>query len=190
MCPDKSLLSALYDGELRKEEKNRVEAHLTGCEDCRRIYEGFVSQSGLLKQEVEPEYHVSFENVQRMIRHKKNVDKVRFFPGSLGSFVFPGAVAAAAVIAFLAGGAVSVENEGAPSFSSMPLGISRSWSVPPGDFVVPGNDLDAVLSSIDRQNSSMFGQEADIELPGDLNLAMLGESQLVPADSTEVSFSK
>ncbi len=187
MCPDKSLLSAFYDGELASGQRDRVESHLAVCESCRRTYEGFTRLSTMLHEHSEPEVHSSFGDLQKMIRHKKNVDKVRVIPGSFSRFILPGAAAAAAVIAFLAGFTAGTPASSSARGADFPAALSRTWSAPPGDLLVPGEDLNAVLSRISRNGGALFNQEAALELPGDLDLAMLGDSQLVPAAKIKAS---
>ncbi len=178
MCPDNTLLSAFHDGEVTSPWKEKIEAHLLECEDCRTLLEGMENQSRLLQDDEEPGYESSFEDIQKLIRHKKNTGEsshIREFRLP----VVPLAAAAAAVMAFFMGFIMAGNTGPAASFTDIPLAVSEGWSVPPGDLMVPGEDIEAMLSMIEQGNSSMFDQETSMELPVDLNLALIGDSQLV-----------
>ena len=178
MCPDNALLSAFHDGEVTSPWKEKVEAHLQECESCRKLLEGMEAQSRLLQDDAEPEYESSFEDLQKLIRHKENTGDAR----NIREFrlpLMPIAAAAAAVMAFFMGFLMAGTPGPAASFTDIPLAVSEGWSVPPGDLMIPGEDIEAMLSMIEQGESSMFDQETSMELPVDLNLALIGDSELV-----------
>ena len=50
MCPEDSILSAYFDGELNANWKQKLSAHVAGCESCRRKLDEFESVRSALKQ--------------------------------------------------------------------------------------------------------------------------------------------
>jgi putative zinc finger protein len=55
MCPDKNLLSAYFDGELKPKFSLKLEAHIVECESCTRILEEFRALSTTLNSVPQPE---------------------------------------------------------------------------------------------------------------------------------------
>ncbi len=55
---DEGTLSALFDGELARDERDLAERHLTDCGECRRLYEeirAFAGEAGTLVDSLQPE---------------------------------------------------------------------------------------------------------------------------------------
>ncbi|MDA3956847.1 anti-sigma factor [Oceanispirochaeta sp.] len=182
MCPDDKLLSAFYDGEVSSPWKEEIEEHIQVCDDCHSILKEFEQQSAQLHSEGEPALTSSFEDIQKLIRHKENIDGIHFLP-AFKNPVFPIAAAAAAILAFFFGLSMAGSPGPNASYMDLPLAISEGWSVPPGDMMIPGEDIEAMLSLINQSESSLFSQEASLNLPGDLSLALYGDSQLVRSAS-------
>jgi hypothetical protein len=178
MCPDDKLLSAYYDGEVSSPWKEKIEEHIHVCKECHAVLESFKAQSDLLLSETEPDVSSSYEDLQRLIRHKENVEVHSFLP-AVKKPIFSMAAAAAAVLAFFLGFSMSGSPGPSASYMDMPLAVSDGWSVPPGDMMIPGEDIEAMLSLINQSDSSLFSQESSLSLPGDLNLALHGDSQLI-----------
>jgi hypothetical protein len=179
MCPDSKLLSAFYDGEVASPWKEKIEEHITECAQCGVVIDGFSGQSEFLQSDKEPEFSSSFAEVQMLIRHKNNV---RIESSSVSFFrvpAMPMAAAAAAVLAFFFGFLMAGTTGPSASFTEIPLAISEGWSVPPGDLVIPGEDLEAMLTMIEQSSGALFNQETSMELPVNLSLAHLGDSALV-----------
>ncbi len=183
MCPDNKLLSAYYDGEVTSPWKEKIEEHIAGCAECRRVIEGFQVQSVFLSSEPEPAIATSYGDIQKLIRHKENTNRNIFDFSSLRTPLFPVAAAAAAVLAFFIGFGISGSRGPSASFTDMPLAVSDGWSVPPGDLMIRGEDIEAMLSAINQPDSSLFSQEASLTLPGDLSLAFHGDPQLLRSAS-------
>jgi hypothetical protein len=55
MCPDKQLLSVYHDGELPSPWKEKMDAHLASCPDCRTVAYIYARLSSLLKLPVSEE---------------------------------------------------------------------------------------------------------------------------------------
>ncbi|MDC7219667.1 MAG: hypothetical protein PQJ59_06985 [Spirochaetales bacterium] len=51
MCPDKSLLSAWYDGEVEEPWKEKIDKHINECVRCRAVVEEFKKASLFLQDE-------------------------------------------------------------------------------------------------------------------------------------------
>ena len=49
MCPDRQIISLYHDGELPSPWKERMEAHLESCEECRDILAGYKNLEGYLQ---------------------------------------------------------------------------------------------------------------------------------------------
>jgi len=179
MCPDSKLLSAFYDGEVASPWKEKIEDHITECAQCKAVVDGFSSQTDFLQSEPVPEFSSSFADVQMLIRHKNNVETGHAPFSLFKAPVIPMAAAAAAVLAFLFGFMMAGSTGPSASYSEIPLAVADGWSVPPGDLVIPGEDLEAMLSMIEQNSDFLFNQETSLELPVNLNLAHLGESALV-----------
>ncbi|MDC7235928.1 MAG: zf-HC2 domain-containing protein [Spirochaetales bacterium] len=177
MCPDSKLLSAYFDGEVASPWKEKIESHLAECSQCKDIVDGYAAQKSFLQSEEVPEFNSSLAEVQMLIRHRNNVQSERtpFFRTP----AIPMAAAAAAVMAFFFGFLMAGSTGPSASYTDIPLAISEGWSIPPGDLVIPGEDLEAMLSMIEQNSGILFSGETSMELPVNLNLAQLGESTLI-----------
>ncbi len=179
MCPDSKLLSAFYDGEVHSPWKEKIEVHLNECSECRSVLEGFSAQSELLHSEEIPESAGSYDDLQMLIRHKSNVGAPSEERSRFRTPFIPMAAAAAAILAFFLGFATAGTGP-SQSYTDIPLALSEGWSVPPGDLQMSGSDIQAVLSMIEQNGGdSLFNQEVSMELPVNLNLAHVGESELL-----------
>jgi len=183
MCPDNKLLSAFYDGEVTSPWKEKIEDHIAVCEECRLVIEGFRNQSVFLNSDPEPVITSAYDDIQKLIRHRNNTGSSVIEISPFKSPLFPIAAAAAAVLAFFLGFGISGNPGPGASYANIPLAVSEGWSVPPGDLMIPGEDIEAMLSLINQSDSSLFNQEASLTLPGDLSLAFHGDSQLLRSAS-------
>jgi len=183
MCPEDKLLSAFYDGEVTSPWKEKIEGHLKVCDKCRLVVGNFSSQSDFLQSDSEPEVTTSFNDIQKLIRHKNNTSRGVFDFTPLKKPIFPIAAAAAAVLAFFLGFGLSGNPGPGASYSEMPLAVSDGWSVPPGNLTIPGENMESMKSLINPSDSSMFNQETSLILPGDLSLAFHGDPQLLKSAS-------
>ncbi|MBF9015902.1 MULTISPECIES: zf-HC2 domain-containing protein [unclassified Oceanispirochaeta] len=179
MCPDSKLLSAFYDGEVASPWKEKIEDHIGECPQCKTVIDGFSGQTEFLQSESEPESSSSYADVQMLIRHKSNIRSNSSTVLSFRAPVVPMAAAAAAVLAFFFGFLMAGTTGPSATYAEIPLAISEGWSVPPGDLVIPGEDLEAMLSMIEQSSGVLFNQETSMELPVNLSLARLGDSALV-----------
>jgi hypothetical protein len=105
MCPDKQLLSVYYDGELPSPWKEKMDAHLASCPDCRTVTSVYGRLSSLLKLPV-PEEALSDAVCMRM-RERLQAVQSRVAPSRVRQVFtrrvavpLPFAVAAAAAIVF------------------------------------------------------------------------------------------
>lgn len=98
MCPDRSLLSALYDKEVEEPWKSDLEAHLKECVRCRREMEALDHLSCFLGQdEIGEPGEKTLDNLKRQVCRQARRDRMlplwerrRFLP----------AAAAAAILLF------------------------------------------------------------------------------------------
>ncbi|MDC7238762.1 MAG: zf-HC2 domain-containing protein [Spirochaetales bacterium] len=180
MCPDSKLLSAFYDGEVASPWKEKIEDHLKECSECRSVVEGYSEQSKLLQAADMPEVSGSYGELQMLIRHRSNVSAPSQERSLFRTPFIPMAAAAAAVLAFFLGFATAGTNGPSATYADIPLALSEGWSVPPGDLQMSGSDVEAMLSLIEQNGgSSLFNQEVSMDLPVNVNLVHVGESELL-----------
>ena len=70
MCPDKNLLSAYFDGELKRRFCFELEAHVAECESCSQILEDFRALSSSLCNEPVPETTENKEETWQLLRKR------------------------------------------------------------------------------------------------------------------------
>ena len=184
MCPDNTLLSAFYDGEVSSPWKDQIEEHLLVCEKCRAVVESYREQSRILQSAPEPALSSSFSDLEHMIRQRNTVDVSTSFRTEHHRWpVLPMAAAAAAIFAFFMGFGLAQNNSPVGSYMTSAIAVSDGWTIPDGDLTVSGEDIDALLSLLEPSDSQMFNQETSMELPVDLNLDIYGDSQLMKTAS-------
>ena len=67
MCPERALLSPYVDGELDLRKAQRVEAHVAGCDSCRRRLRAYQRVSHALLESHEPDVHAARDLVWRRL---------------------------------------------------------------------------------------------------------------------------
>lgn len=103
-CPDKQLISEYYDGELSSPFKERLEAHLGACAECKTALDDYGRLSGLLDlgavDEAAAEQRVwpRIESAHEWRRHSR----MRTFLSRRVALPMPAAIAAAALVLFFA----------------------------------------------------------------------------------------
>ena len=187
MCPDKTLLSAYYDGEVSSPWKEQIQEHLEECLSCRALVEGFAAQSEQLHSLPEPVLSSDFSDIQRMIRQRHTVHDSTPAWRSSGWSGIPVAAAAAAVLAFFFGFLSAGNVSPSASYMAPPIAVSEGWSIPAGDLMVPGEDINQLLSYLEPSDSQLFTQETSMELPVDMNFDIYGDSQLMKTASLDGS---
>ena len=183
MCPDDTLLSAFFDGEVSSPWKEQIEEHLISCEKCRSIVDGYAVQSQLLQNDPEPVFSSNFSDLEHLIRHKSTVHVAESLWSGVKWPAIPAVAAAAAIFAFVMGFVLAGNSGAAGSYMTQPIAVSEGWSIPQGDLTVPGEDINALLSLLEPSDSQLFNQESSMELPVDLNLELYGDSQLLKSAS-------
>ena len=179
MCPDNTLLSAYYDGEVTSPWKEQIEEHLLVCDDCRAVVDSFREQSRILHSAPEPALTSSFSDLEHMIRQRNTVEVSNSFWSEHKWPALPLAAAAAAVFAFFMGFGMAQNNSPVGSYMTSAIAVSDGWSIPAGDLTVSGEDINALLSLLEPSDSQLFNQESSMDLPVDLNLDIYGDSQLL-----------
>jgi len=87
-------LNALADGELAAEERGAVDAHLAGCEDCRRTLEAIREQHLGLEAAFAPDRRAALAVADRVIRAQRRTPRLRLL------LTASAAAAAALLVAF------------------------------------------------------------------------------------------
>lgn len=67
MCPERALLSPYVDSELDPRNARRVEAHVAGCDGCRRRLRAYQRVSHALLESHEPDVHAARDRVWRRL---------------------------------------------------------------------------------------------------------------------------
>ncbi len=187
MCPDKTLLSAYYDGEVSSPWMEQIRDHLEECSTCSALVKGFASQSEQLQSLPEPVLTSEFSDIQRMIRQRHTVQDSTPSWSFSGWSGIPVAAAAAAVLAFFFGFLTAGNVTPSASYMAPPIAVSEGWSIPAGDLTVPGEDINQLLSFLEPSDSQLFTQETSMELPVDMNFDIYGDSQLLKTASLDGS---
>jgi anti-sigma factor RsiW len=185
MCPDKQLLSVYYDDEIPSPWKEKMEAHIAFCPDCRDAVAAYGKLSSLLGLPVSQEASVSAA-CERM-RERLSAIRSRAVPRAEPSFMrrmftrrvavpLPFAVAAAAVIVALA--ALVTQGRSArqiPNLNAVAGGINLE-----PEEISQVNSMDDALRYI--ENSEFFtGVESShviMRLPENKTFSNFGNPQL------------
>jgi anti-sigma factor RsiW len=109
MCPDKQLLSVYYDDELPSPWKEKMEAHLVSCADCRTALANYGKLSSWLNLPVSAVSETEMLSVERMREKQRSVrdrpvhrraSRIRRVFARRVTVPLPFAVAAAAALVF------------------------------------------------------------------------------------------
>jgi hypothetical protein len=194
MCPDDQILSVYHDQELPSPWKEKMDAHLRSCPDCRARFEQLRGLSAALREE--PSFKAGFSPeaagervwaalaglVQTQTTASKDPGKefprrsLRRVWGRSVSIPLPAAVAAAALLAL--------------SFTLALVNFSAGTGEPPDMAITAGMDLDAhsivpvsnmndVLQYLERDNSG--GDIMIIRLPDTQHFMSTGEPAIIKA---------
>jgi hypothetical protein len=213
MCPDPQLLSIYMDGELPSPWKEKMETHLTECSECRGKFNNLAHLHGMFKiEKTEDEAPVGFALSERELMEKAkervwqkleaghSFNSGRRVQGSGRirnggqfrsynmlkrklSIPLPVAVAAALVIALLAGFGIrgnSVNNGGFAYQNIDP--VERTGFILAAEEEMPGimpvgSDLNSVLQYLGVDRSEVI----ILQLPESRNFSRSGEPAIIRA---------
>ena len=167
MCPEKGILSAYIDGEVRAPWKGRIEEHLAGCDSCRRALEELGAVRSRLLAEEEPELVDAMARVRNAVSLRSPREARRWRPVTVP---LPLAVAAGALFLVLGTAfIVSVYLNSEPSlvrFTASPTGLRQ--------FEIEGkpDDVHKLLQLLNRDAEE---RTVIFEIPKDYPLAPLGD---------------
>jgi hypothetical protein len=182
MCPDRHILSLYLDGELPSPWKEKMEAHLASCQECRARLGQFQTLSAVLEEdrmEVPPDLQSRVWNKIATQTHAHDVAKKRRIWNQNISLPVPLAAAAAAVFAVALFLAVQGTRFTGPN-SAPNQGASYGITASTGDYeeIPTMSDMNSVLQYLSRQESSDF---MFIDLPETRNFSSYGEPSFLRA---------
>ena len=174
MCPDKSILSAYFDGEVGLQWSGEISKHLETCKDCSNYINTLKDQEALLHSLPDPDFEESLARVKTRIRERHTVSgTTRFWQKKIS---LPAAAAAAVLVASVTLGTnVFTMNRNNKTLMSK-LGYNN---IANGKANMPGDKIDEIFSMMEASLSDEFSSNSIVELPSDINLIFNGESQLV-----------
>lgn len=180
MCPEASMLSAYFDGELNESANNSVESHCKECPACRATLDLFASQRELMRSDIP----VIAENADRLEDFWKYVGKSRLGrihgPRNI-NIPLPLAVAAALVLV-----AVSVLNFLPLGRNSMPELVvvdSRPQAPTVVSFTISPGELDDFFAVL--EGTQLSSADTIHTLPAELPVARFGDPLIVRPASFE-----
>ncbi len=174
MCPDKSILSAYFDGEVDLQWSGEIIDHLKECNDCSSYINELQNQKKLLQSAPMPDFNDSLDRVKMRVRERRNIKgSLRFWEKRIP---LPVAAAAAVIVATVTFGANMVAYNRSGKTQMADAGINN-FSDESYDF--PAEKLDELFSQIESANSDEFNSNSIVTLPADVELIFHGDSQLV-----------
>jgi predicted anti-sigma-YlaC factor YlaD len=188
MCPDRQILSLYLDGELPSPWKEKLEAHLASCQECRNRLEQYQKLSSVLEGNrmvalPETESRVWNRMISQIPAQSGAASNYQIWRRSV-SLPVPLAAAAAAVFAvvlFLAVQGLQYPNSAQEQ--GLSYGIAASIGTDIEDMysmsdMPPMSDMNSVLQYLSKQESSDY---VLIELPESRSFSSYGEPALLRA---------
>lgn len=174
MCPEKSILSAWFDGEVDARWSGEIELHIQSCSSCASYIAELSDQRQLLQSLPIPEFKGSLELVKLSVREKNTVDgSTRFWQRRIS---IPVAAAAAFVAATVTFGTHVLAGNRTDQMQMANLGNNQYMA---SAYNLPGDKVDEIFRTMETAYSEEFNSNSIMELPSDVNLIFNGESQLV-----------
>lgn len=174
MCPDRSILSAWFDGEVDIKWSSTIESHLATCSDCSNYIAKLKDQRELLHSLPMPDTKDSLERVKMRIREKQTISKTtRFWERRIP---LPAAAAAAVLAAAMSLGTNVIaynRNEKVQMANLSDVAINGT------SINLPGDKVDEIFSLMESAISDEFSSNVIMELPSDVSLQFNGDSHMV-----------
>lgn len=185
MCPDKSILSAWFDGEVDGNWGEKISSHLESCLSCSSYIEKLKKQRVLLHSLPEPDFQDSLERVRTRIRQKRTVnDSRRFWERRIP---LPAAAAAAVLVAAFSLGANVLAGQKGNSYDNPALASASGYSTEVAS--LPGAKVDEIFRMMARSSNEEFSSNTIMELPSDVSLMFNGDSEMLRTAGYEGSAS-
>ncbi|MBB6478426.1 anti-sigma factor family protein [Spirochaeta isovalerica] len=174
MCPDKSVLSAWFDGEVDGLWNDKITEHLKACHNCSSYIKKLDEQKALLHSLPEPDFTESLDRVKLLIREKKTVSQTtRFWEKRIPVPVAAAAAIIAATFSLGINMLAGDRNDGLnPGLASADTNYSSVINL-------PGDKVNEFFKLMEASMSDEFSSNSIMELPSDVSLTFNGDSQLV-----------
>ena len=174
MCPEKSVLSTWFDGEVDSKWSVEIENHLKSCDECRSYTQKLEDQRMLLQSAPIPDFEESLERVKSRIRGKRTVSSsIRFWEKKIP---LPAAAAAAIIAAFVTFGTNIISDNRNDRILMTNL-ADQNYANQTID--MPGDKIDEIFSMMESSLNDEFSSNSIVELPADFSMIFNGDSQLV-----------
>ena len=187
MCPDHQIFSLYLDKELQSPWKEKLEAHLESCPDCRTALQSLKDLGNLLHGENHQEEDSFMEAAKERVWNKLAVaeargrnKRIRSFWSRSVSLPLPAAAAAAAAVliftVFLTfrGADPVIQQQQEPE----PVAVLSDHVQIYLDDAIPIQDMISILEYLSSQGS---GDVTVIQLPSDRRFDRAGEPALINA---------
>lgn len=174
MCPDRSILSAWFDGEVDNRWSEQISDHLKGCDECSSYVNGLKDQKALLHSLPEPDFKESLDRVKMRIREKQTISHTtRFWEKRIPIPLAAAAALVAAIVSLGTNMVVGGRNDGFQMANLSENGFSSQ------SINLPGDKVDEIFRLMESTLSDEFSSNSIMELPSDVNLIFNGDSELV-----------
>ncbi|MDR2185556.1 MAG: zf-HC2 domain-containing protein [Treponema sp.] len=173
MCPDRQILSVYHDGELPSPWKEKMEAHLELCPECRARLDRYRTLfRNLRAKENSPEALVLKERIWRGLNEKIRSPGLRPRRFWIRTVPVPLPAAAAAVLVFV----LALLFAGRPFAKVQDIPVATGMGVDLQN--IPASDLNGVLRYLGGEDSADI---VIIRLPESKSFTSLGEPALIRA---------
>ena len=171
MCPDRSTLSAFYDGELEGDIRRSVSEHVSQCDSCRAAMIGFrgISESLVVSMPIEVDAIASRSKAHVLARARMAPDGA-VWRRNLNIPAPIAAVAAALIVVLFVGLVFSLQRSGTPMVAA------RSEA--------KGTPLEEIVRYLDARQQQ---KPVVFRLPEDARLRVVSEPTFVRADEYQPS---
>jgi predicted anti-sigma-YlaC factor YlaD len=175
MCPDREILSAYLDGEVRSTWEGAIAEHVALCESCRAVLDSLQTVRRSLRGAPDVPWEHAMERVRLglLVSKPPASRKIAVWRKQVALPV-PVAVLAAALLLTL-GVAVAVL---AARTSFGYVRVTRAPSGTEFQFAVPYDKVESLLKSVGGTDSSV---ESVMTLPKNVNLVPVGEPKMIKA---------
>lgn len=185
MCPDKSILSAWFDGEVHGKWTDQISDHLENCRECSSYIAMLREQRTLLQSLPSPDFQESLERVKIRIREKNTISgSTRFWQKRVP---VPMAAAAAVVAATVA---LGTHMATAGNGNGVEVAKASDGNYNARMVSLPEDKVNEIFKKMEASDKDEFSSNSIVELPPDVSLIYNGESQLVRTAGFERSPSR
>lgn len=159
MCPDDSILSCYFDGEIEQKWRTQIENHLSTCAECQEKLNTYKRVQHALIDNGEPDYHQSMMRVAERVELSSTVQTAIGSPRKKHQLVLPIPLAvAASICALVLGFLIAVVTQRS---NLRTLQITREPSGTTFEVAAPLKDLEQLIKSLANESK----REIVIQLP-------------------------